>query len=443
MNLGYKIKKSWFGFRHKYKLKTQSRIAFKLLLIFLVIWLLGSVLTILSQWAFTDNYSGTPFQKKYLKYFWPVIIELVSGYDIDHKALSLNLISNIVSVLMLITGVVIFAIFTGQIVSMFIHVLQRIHLMPEKPYKFLFKRPVVICGINEKLHNIIKELRRSPLTHDREIIIVDKDADKLRVGDKELYRDVWHVKGDQADRKVLANVLGEEETSAIILAAAPKECDLGRYSDSRAIETAMAIEGYRENTHTVLELMDDRNIPHLKHTKINEWIAVHEYGVKLTSQAALQQGMGSVFHYLLGIGDQNREPNRIHFSGSCLPGSFTGRTYEEVRNTLLAGRDKDITLIGFARYVSPELSSRLNLDMGNSPYIKQVNPVSRTCKCCGVTITETDELGRIRIRCVDCLTKQTGGSGNASGWYFPASTMLNREDKLIYLSAGPADFEGD
>lgn len=438
MTLGYTIKKSWYGFWQKYKLKTHLKIASKLLLIFLLVWLIGSILTIFSQWAYTDHFQGSPIQGKYIKYFWPVIIELVSGYDIDDVTLKLNAVSNVLSVIMLITGIIIFAIFTGQIVSMFIQVLQRINHLPEKPQKFKFNRPIVICGINNKLPHIIKELRKSAIANKREIVIIDEDSDKLISGEKEFYKDVWYVKGNQADRGILENVIGKTGTSAIILTP-EHHCtssEKGRYSDSRAIETAMAIEGYEEKTHTVLELMDERNIPHLKHTRINEWISVLDYGIKLVSQAAMQQGMGSVYHYLLGNGkqqDKKHKITRIHFTQPRLPGCFHGLSYEVIRNGIMTDKDLDVTVIGFARYVPKELEARYGLNLEQAPYINQLNPVGLTCRQCKKEIEEIDPLGRAAVTCPTCTGK------NGPVYQFTKYTVLNKADKLIYLATEPVN----
>lgn len=437
MNPGYKLKKAWFAIWQKYKLEEQLKIASKLFLIFLVVWVIGSVLTIVSQWGF----KGSLFKIEHLQHFWTVIIELVSGFDLPE--LKLNLLSRIISVIILITGIIIFAIFTGQIVSMFIHVLQRAHHLPEKPANFKFNRPIIICGINQKLDKIIEELRNSSLSHNREIVVVDDEADQLKITDKEKYRDVWCTQGNQANREVLKKVLGVKESSAVILSQAMKCSDAGdkRYSDSRAIETAMAIEGYRENTHTVLELFDERNIPYLKHTKINEWISIFEYGIKLVSQSALQQGMAKVYHHLLGGDSDNKKTNQIYFTRTDLPQPFNGLAYEEIRNKIIENPRMDIILIGFARYINPETAARLKLDLGNYPFIKQLNPVSKICKMCGADVGTTDELGRVPKKCPGCLKKEKSKYGNnINHWYFPKDTVINRSDKLIYLSDKEVEF---
>lgn len=438
MNFKYKTKKAWSGFRQRYKLKTHLKITTKLFIGFLIVWLVASCLTILSQWAFTDHFDEPLIQKKYLKYFWAVVIELISGFEIDAEGLMLNTLSLILTVIVVITGIAIIAIFTGQIVSMFIHVVQKMNQIPEKPDNFTFKRPIIICGINSKLDKIIEELRKNCLSEEREIVVVDNQADTLKIKDKEMYENVWHVKGNQADRNTLKNIIGQEETSAIILAS--ESDDKSRCSDSRAVQTALAIEGYREKVHTVLELLDERNVTHLKHTKINEWISILEYGIKLTAQAALQHGMGSVYLYLLGGETGSQKTNRIYFTQAELPEPLEGLTYKETRDKFLSTPGIDVTLIGFAKYVSPENIERLQLDLGNSCHIKQLNPVRRVCRVCGAHIHDTDELGRIQRICADCFEKKKGRNNQAKNvWFFPMDTPLNRKDKLIYLAEKPID----
>ncbi len=127
MSLSYHFKKSFFGFLQKYDIRNHTKIGLRLLMVFLLIWLFASFATILSQWAYTDNFEGSPFQVKYLKYFWPVIIELVSGYDIDGAKFGMNPMSDALSIMVVITGVILVAIFTAQIVSIFIRMVERIN----------------------------------------------------------------------------------------------------------------------------------------------------------------------------------------------------------------------------------------------------------------------------------------------------------------------------
>ncbi len=436
MDLKYNIKKAWFAVWQKYKLEVQLKIALKLLLVFLTVWIIGSILTILSQWVFIDNLKGTPFQTRYLKYFWTVIIELISGFDVQED---FPVISKIISVFMLMTGVIIVAIFTGQIVSMFVQVVQRTNNLPEKPGNFKFNRPIVICGINIKLFKIIEELKNNTLARRREIVIVDENADNIKIDDKEKFKDVWYTKGDRADRRLLAKVLGEEETSAIILAEERENCKNQKYSDARAIETALAIEGYSEKTHTVLELNDERHAPHLEHTKINEWISIFEYGIKLVSQTALQHDMARVYLSLLGGTPEDKNKNQICFSRPPLPEKLAGLTYEKIRNMVSANGAMNITLIGLAKYVDDETNEKLELKLTNTSFIRQLNPVNRTCMDCGAETSPMDELGRVSRKCPACIERAPRSFQNAPPC-FPKDTVLKKEDQLIYLSDKEIDF---
>ena len=439
----YNLKKSWFGFWQRYHLKTQVKITSRLLLIFLIIWLIASILTILCQWGYSDHFEGSPFQAQYLKYFWAVIIELVSGFDAPAEKLDLNPISDILTVMVLITGIFIFAIFTGQIVSMFIHVMKKLNHLPEKPPHFQFRRPIIICGINQKLHRVIQSLRRDHLAKGREIVVIGENSDQVIKAHKELYKDTWYVKGDQADRDILKNAMGSQKNAAIILTEA-EACEnvKGRYSDSRALETALAIEGYRQNTHTVMELQDDRNIPHLEHTQINEWISIQEYGIKLTAQAVLQQGMGKVFYHLLGANPESKDNNRIYFSQSPLPPSMAGYTYEQVRDKIMKEPRLDITLMGFSKYIPGDLGFPQGVSRGNTPYILQLNPVSYKCRSCGRLIKEKDEWGRVKSLCPHCIEGEVGRrKGSSSQWFFPLDTIITPKDKLVYLAREPVDFD--
>lgn len=58
---------------------------------------------------------------------------------------------------MLIVGLVVVGLLTGQIISMFVHVLQKSEYFPEKLHNFRFWKPgiICICSCNPRVHNII------------------------------------------------------------------------------------------------------------------------------------------------------------------------------------------------------------------------------------------------------------------------------------------------
>lgn len=232
MNLRYTINKRFSGFLQKYRLKTQFRNVRKLFIFLFIVWVLGSLLTIISQWLFTSDLHASFHD--YLKYFWVVIIELVSGFDIPDD-IHLNVVSQFISIVMLVMGIVVVGLFTGQIISILVHVLQKAELLPEKPENFQFEKPIIICGRNRKLHNIIANLRKSIYSKNREIVVIDKASDQIRVTDRHYYKDVWQLKGEPADRKILEKAIGKNDSRVIILS---QDSDCDNNSSSNTIKPA-------------------------------------------------------------------------------------------------------------------------------------------------------------------------------------------------------------
>ena len=410
MKLKYKINKRFSSFLQKYKLKTQLKNVQKLFLFLLVVWLFGSFFTILSQWLFLgESHSSL---RDYVQYFWVVIIELVSGFDIPE--VPMHTVSLLISIIMLVMGIVVVGLFTGQIISMFVHVLQKNEYFSEKPENFQFKSPIIICGVNPKLYNIIENLRKSSYSRDREIIIIDKDADQIKKNEGKYFNDIWYLSGDPANREILQKAIGKQDCRVIILS---KELNGKKYTDSKAINTALAIEAFDEKVHTVVEIANKENTEHFKCTQINDWICISEYSLKLMSQSALQPGMANIYSRLLGDEVKDNTSTQIYFSSIPLSKYFVGKSYKEINKIASEKFVKlDITLIGFAKFLETEEKKRLNLKLRNSNYFIQINPINHK----NGNSNFLQKSGKI---------------------FFHQNTKLNQKDKLIYLSTDEIDFD--
>ena len=413
MNIGYKLKKNWYAFWQKYKLGAQYRNVRKLVAFLIIVWLLGSFLTIASQWMFYRELHHSA--SDYARYFWYVIIELVSGFDIPSDTIPLHIASQIISILMLIMGIIVVGLFTGQIISMFVHVMQRADFYPEKPAKFRFDSPILICGINQKLFNILSSLKKSPLIQNREIIIIDEDAAKIRKAEHD-FDDIWYINANPCDRSVIARAIGKKDNRVIILS----KDENARYSGgSSAISTALAIEAFDEKVHTVVEVANRNAVEHYQATKINECIHVSEFSLKLISQSALRPGLANVFNHLLGDKADETRRSQIFFS-SALPSAFIGKSYKQIAATCAKLTTvTDFTLIGFSKYVRREEIIKYGLSTRNLNYFTQINPINAA--------------GMHKIG--DCFVKR------GDKIFIHKESKLVQKDKLIYIAEHPVSFE--
>lgn len=413
MRILYNINKRWHAFLQKYKFSFQLQRIRKLFFFLIIVWLFGSLLTVASQWLFAREAHASPLD--YLQYFWVVIIELVSGFDIP-ESIPLHLASHIISIFMLIMGLVVVGLFTGQIITIFVSVLQRAEYLPEKPERFRFEKPIVICGINSRLNNIIENLRRNSLSRDREIVVVHPEAAQLKKRDAATCTDTWFVSGDPANKSILMNALGRKDCRVIILSGDEQKHVAA--SSANAINTALAIEATDEAVHTVVEIGDNKNMVHFGRTKVNDWIRVSEFSLKLISQAALQPGVAKVFSQLLGDNQEEDDVQAcIWFSQIPLAPIFVGKSFLEAEKICAKSTPAcDITLIGFAKHLPEEMKKRYELTLRNSNYFIQLNPPRH-------------------------VTRLKKRSNSDRRLFFGRDTILGENDKLIYLGARPIDFK--
>jgi hypothetical protein len=322
----------------------------------------------------------------------------------------LHLVSRIISVFMLFMGIIVVGLFTGQIISVFLHVLQTAEFIPEKPPNFAFQKPIIICGINDKLTKIAQHLRASPFSQNREIVVVS-DTD-VQLKKEDFGKDIWFVKGDPAEKKTLNNYIGSMDSKVILLQPdAQKEY----VANSRTINTALSIEAFDERIHTVLEICGSSNKELYRNSKINDWICIAEFGAKLISQSALQPGQSTIFQRLLS-GPGN---NSIFFSGAPLPGTFIGQSFIELKKRSAEGLlGEDILLIGFAKYLSDEEKQQHNLVLRNTNYFIQINPPHRRA-----SDPQDGEFTEKKDRLI----------------FFNDISMTKR-DQLIYIAEAPIDW---
>ena len=255
----------------------------------------------------------------------------------------------------------------------------------------------------------------------REIVIVDKDAARYRIKDKNLYRNIWCVPEDPTFRDVLRNAIGTEDTHAIIMAKTTEGVPSPNHVDARSIETALAIEALDVHVYTIVEVLEPNNTVYLGRTMINEWICIKEYGVRLISQCALQPGVADVIMKLLGEEVENdngpSESDSIRLSGSILPDVFIKAPYRKATDLIRRNSDINVTPIGFAKYVSDEEKRESGLTLRNTNYFFVLNP----------------------------KTKDSDGmqsEKNQSSYPFlHRDTLLEQYDRLIYIANAEVDFD--
>ncbi len=346
------------SFAYRYRLGHM----FKLFVITCVIWVIAAnalyyTETSLVQLGITRYVKDTPpsdpgFDSDYWHSYWNIIILLISGIE-DKEPISV--LGRIEATIVLIAGIVIIGLLTGEIVSMLVRRLQRMGLVKEMPpRKGLFEQHIVILGLNRHLDNIIRHINDAVRGH-HFILVIHPDAESLPIMDSLNYRRVFALAGDPSDKRTLDKASLGKAARIIILSS--EDCVDKELKDNQTlmVTIAAAVRPRRGDIPTVVEIIDDENLQYANILQDVEYINGKQCCERLTSQAVLNPGITEIYTTLL---DFSFETNEIYIIP--VPTELLGKTFKEVRLHFFNLEDEDITPIGVERA------------SGNSPNAKPV-----------------------------------------------------------------------
>jgi len=370
----------------RYQLRRSLDQIFNLLLILIAVWFIGGTLTVLSQWFISPEVQESI--NDYLQYYWIVFIEVTSGFDVGGEVNRLNKLSFIITILMLIAGMIIGGLVSGQIISIILNAAQKAGLVAEAPNNFKFIDPIIIFGINKHLHGIISSVRRIDGNANRDIIIIDEKADEISILDESDYKNIWYIKSDSSRRNYLKeifdrNISGDFKQSDInqlykasqkccrvILLPNPKKDSKLQFLDPETIQKAMEIERFKDNVYTIIQLQSVESKRYLKGKQIDEWLNISDYSTRMIAQAALNPGITNIFNNIMGgSNDDTNEMIRL----SLLHDSLSNLSFRDIKNWIVNDPNIDCILLGFCKFLTEDDKGTERLR--NPNYYFQINPV--------------------------------------------------------------------
>ena len=372
----------------RYQLRRRLREISNLMFILLGVWFIGGTLTILSQWLISPGVQES--FNDYLFYYWIVFIEVTSGFDVGDEVNRLNSISFIITILMLISGMIIGGLVSGQIISIIISATQRAGLVAEAPNNFKFIDPVIIFGINKNLHGIVLSIRKIDGNSNRDIIIIDENADEISIVSEEDYKNVWHIKSNISKKNYLKeifdrNISPDFHKSDInkLFKASQKSCRVillphiqsennVNLLDPQTIQKAMEIETFKDNIYTIVQLQSEKGKKYLKNKQIDEWINISDYSTKMIAQSALTPGVTNIFNNIMGEG--NREKSNELIRLSLIGKAISGLSFRQIKNIIVNNSNINCILLGFCKYIDNDKNKDHEI-LRNSDYYFQINPL--------------------------------------------------------------------
>ena len=371
----------------RYQLRRRLRQITSLMFILLSVWFIGGTLTILSQWIISPGAQDSA--RDYLIYYWIVFIEVTSGFDVGDEVNRLNQLSFIITIVMLIAGMVIGGLVSGQIIAIILNATQKAGFVAEAPKNFKFIDPIVIFGINKHLHGIISSVRRIDGNANRDIIIIDEKADVVSILSESDYKNIWYIKSNPSKKNYLKEIFdrnispafkksdinqlfkaSQKSCRVILLPNLQKDSNLD-FLDPETIQKAMEIETFKDNIYTIIQLQSVESKRYLKGKQIDEWLNISDYSTKMIAQAALRPGITNIFNNIMGGGDNDSANEMIRLS--LIHDSFSNLSFRDIKNWIVNDPDIDCILLGFCKFLKEEDKGFEHLR--NPNYYFQINPV--------------------------------------------------------------------
>ncbi len=242
-------------------------------------------------------------QSKPMRAFWVSLYSLIVGEYVTDFPQSLP--GKIIVILVMFTGMSLFALLTGTVSAVMINQLQNSERRTLKMIK-LFENHVVICGWNT-LGSIIVEEYHSDESEENDYIVIVAEMDKKPEFDSKIVMSdkVFLINEDFTSIESLKKANVEKASTAIILA----DYSCGRKNediDARTVLTALTIEKMNPEIYTCAELIHRSNMQHLQMGGVDDIIISKVYAGRLLALSALNSGLTSVFNELLTYGYGNQ-----------------------------------------------------------------------------------------------------------------------------------------
>lgn len=344
----------WFStMNYQYRLWELGRLS----LYVAIAWVVGANMLHFTETSLADD--PGPFTK-YWDSYWNILIVLVSGIE-DKEPLSL--LGRIEMTAMMITGIVIVGMLTGEIVAILVRKAERAGKVAIKPPRGKLSGHFVILGTSSHVDAVIRELYTATAGKSY-ILVVAPDAENLPVTDPVIYRRVFGLSGDPVRLEVIEQAQIEAALRVVVLAS-DEPGQPPHLVDNRTLMEALAVMSRKAGKPLVAEIRDQQTLDevHCLEDAGVEFILSRDYGEGLIAQAVLNPGVSEVFGRLMTFDVNTNELYTVP-----VPEELLGKTFRDAQLHFLDRDAEPVLPVGVDR--SPPL-------IPHSQFM--LNPVAGQC----------------------------------------------------------------
>ncbi len=268
--------------------------------------------------------------------WWCVVTLTTVGYgDISPQTVG----GKVVAAIIMFIGLSFYALLTGLLSTIIIERTKRSEA--EGMDIASLTQHVVICGWNETGRRLVADLIKSE--KDPRVVVLYHTSTYPRLLDPRVH----YLEEDPTTARGLEMARVKHAGVAVVLPEQTEGRDT-QDADARSILTVLAVEQLNRGIHTIVELMNEENIYHVRNAGCDEVIVSGAYTGTMLSQAVQFPGVSDVFSDLFSPGKGS------HLIELRLRKELVGKHFSEVSQVLFG--DGEGILVGYRREGALELT---------------------------------------------------------------------------------------
>ena len=306
------MRRCWFAvldFAESYKLQTLAIIFFWMF----VVWVIGANAIYLCEQRLPPGElrDQSAYCESYFDAYWWVILAITSA-GVEDAATPQSVCARVVALVMVIIGICLVTVLTGNVVAILWEKLARRDLMRIKPriaHVAQYFGHVVICNASAKFEPILRQIV-DKADADTKVVLIDPKAGEYRTDRRRLFRSTFAVTGNPQSLRVLKQADVGTATALVVLT--PEASGLSvQERDYQALLTALAVQPIAEvnpNLRIVLEVGSKATLEFIEifnsldnYPLSIEAVCADDFQEKLLSQACLTPGLSDFFDLLLTV----------------------------------------------------------------------------------------------------------------------------------------------
>jgi voltage-gated potassium channel len=225
---------------------------------------------------------------------WYSVLTLIAAEPVGGQPTTT--MGRVVTLAMMLSGLTVFAVFTGTVSAVMIDTLRKVRLHGMELEDL--HDHVVICGWNQAGPLIVRELMNDGNYEHFVIISENEDAESEAIV-QEFPGQVMTLVGDYTRIDCLKKAGVERAKVSLLLADATMEERSAQDRDARTVLAAMLIEKLNVDIYTTVQLLNRNNEASLKQVGVEEIIVSEEYVGNIMATVTRNRGIVSMLDELL------------------------------------------------------------------------------------------------------------------------------------------------